>query len=106
MTTLVITVNVANPDGDDRTAMNYAIAQENVVRASLGQAALPNSTAAERKSSHEAILAAKEMKDHLNMISTAIQAADKDAQFQELKRRWFLANSTQKDASLAQLPST
>lgn len=70
MSTLVITVNVSNPDAEDRDAMNDQIDLENARRAALipPGTPLPKDTAANRKASYETILSALDMSAHQSYI--------------------------------------
>ena len=68
MTTLAITVNVSNPDAEDRRTMEYYIKEENTRRAALDPPGipLPFATAPERKTSYEVLFnqAAADMHTH------------------------------------------
>jgi len=68
MTTLAITVNVSNPDTEDRQTMEFYIKEENTRRAALTPPGtpLPLATAPERKASYEVLLsqAAADMHTH------------------------------------------
>jgi hypothetical protein len=102
MSTLAITVNVSNPDEEDRRAMDLIIARENERRAALVPPGtpLPNSTAAERKSSYESLIAPMLLDAHKAFIREA-----GDLSFRNMKARWDIATDAQRIAAANQLPS-
>jgi len=78
MTTLAISVQVSNPDAEDRLAMEYYIKEENTRRATLTPPGtpLPFSTAAERKASYEVLFNQSAADMHTHRINQAKQAAE------------------------------
>ena len=78
MTTLAITVNVSNPDNEDKETMEYYIKEENTRRAALtppGEALL-FSTAGERKTSYELLMNQVAADVHTHRINQAKLAAE------------------------------
>jgi hypothetical protein len=102
MSTLAITVQVSNPDEEDRRAMDLIINRENARRAALTppETPLPNSTAAERRSSYESLLAPIMLDAHKQYIREA-----GDLSFKSIKARWDIATDAQRIAAANQLPS-
>ena len=106
MTTLAITTQVSNPDTEDRRAMLYLIDSENKRRTALNNAVpppdplwpmLPTSTAAERKASYETVLNKILVSAHASYIKQAIEVADQDVQFKELRPGWVDASEATKN---------
>jgi hypothetical protein len=101
MSTLSITVNVTNPDEQDRRAMRYAIDNENAERAQATPPGtpLPQGTSGELKSSYETILAARDLRIHARDIR---EAGDK-VLFSQVKTAWDNATDAKRTAALAAL---
>lgn len=101
MSTAAITTNVTNPDEEDRRAMDLKIAQENERRAALNPplVALPNSTAAERKSSYETVMAQALAGFH----ASAITEAGTVKLFRDLKPLWDTATDAKRAAAITAL---
>jgi len=78
MTTLAITVNVSNPDAEDRQTMEYCIKEENTRRAALDPPGtpLPFATASERKASYEVLLSQAAAEMHTHRVNQAKVAAE------------------------------
>lgn len=75
MATATATVNLTNPDNEDRTAFKFVVDAENARRAAAvpPETLLPNSTANERKQSAELIYAQRMIDVHRSYIQQADQ---------------------------------
>ena len=103
MSAVTFTTNVVGtPDEQDRRAFRLIVDNENARRAALTPPGtpLPASTAAERKSSYEIVLAQTVLSAHKSYID---QASDLVATV-ELKKRFLIATDAQQAAALAALP--
>lgn len=102
MTTVTITTNIATFDRDDREVANAAIAQENQRRALLTPPGtpLPNSTAAEMRTSYQTIMADRVMAVHQAGIK-AITA--NNTTVRQIRDAAMVATDAQRAAALAAL---
>lgn len=101
MSTVVITYNITGTaDTEDRRAMEYVIAQENARRAALDppEAALPMSTATERRVSYETVMAPRMAEIHRSYINQSDVAT-----LQEVRALWPAATDAKRAAALAAL---
>ena len=111
MTTLAITVNVTNPDAEDRNAMEDAIDRLNepIVAQNLILAAQtppgtplaiwPKSTAGERKTSYEAYLKGIATGSHLSYVEQSNTARENTLRMKAIRKKLPLLS----DAQLTQI---
>jgi hypothetical protein len=99
-------------DADDKRAMLMVVASENVTRTAYNsttpppvslKAILPTGTAAEIKSSYEAVMMQRIGEIHAKYIKQAAEQADSDTTFKDLRPLWIDANQAKKAAALAAL---
>lgn len=99
MSTQTATVQLANPDNEDRRAYKHVVDTENARRAAANppETPLPNSTAIERKNSAELLYAQRVQEMHRSYIQQADDVTKRqiiqafDAQPDEAKRAAALA---------------
>lgn len=97
MSTLTMTINVSNPDAEDRKAMEAAIDEWNapILAANPPGTPLPKSTAQERRTSYETILVARNMSAHASRVAEAKEKTWRDVK--DLAK----ANPAKEDAAIA-----
>lgn len=98
MTTLAITINVSNPDNEDRRAMEEAIDQENAIRAAKTppDPLLPKDTATNRRTSYEAILVARNVSAHQAAVRET-----RDKSLRDVRAAMETATPEKRDAAIA-----
>ena len=105
MSTMTVTVNVTNPDAEDRRAMDYIIGLENTRRAELVPPGTPlvNVDGPTRKTSFETCLSQVMAVAIPSYIKQANDSALNDPNFTDLKPLWKDATPAKKAAALAAL---
>ena len=123
MTTISFTTNITGtPDAEDRRAMVMIINDENARRTEFNAQAtlfnntvpppatpralltlLPLSTAAERRTSYEIVLAMRVAEVHENYIRQASERVENDVAFKDLRPLWADATPAKKAAAIAAL---